>query len=244
MERRCQICGRPLRTGIKYCYTCRSLGRAQADSNSMHFNPENFTHLMKFLATILVLGFIGVLITSIVQVLWIPLAVLSIAVIGYGIYKITKVSIQGLSGNEIKAIFIAIILLGYILFVVLPMNMKNTNTIDNSKQTPNTITKDGEPKTAIIVGCWVVPVGNASNVNLNFNNDGTFNGRLGSILISNGTWIKINETEFNLHPNVIDELETYNLRYMNNTYNTPSKIVQGGIIIEVNSTLGYLLTPC
>ncbi len=29
MSRECIICGRPLRTGIKYCYTCRSQQKAK-----------------------------------------------------------------------------------------------------------------------------------------------------------------------------------------------------------------------
>ena len=33
MGRKCEVCGRPLKTGRKYCYVCRSIQKAGANQN-------------------------------------------------------------------------------------------------------------------------------------------------------------------------------------------------------------------
>ena len=67
MGRTCEVCGRPLKTGRKYCYVCRSIQKAGTNHNKQ----ENKADIITSLWTAEIIGIIFIIISFSVNIAFI-----------------------------------------------------------------------------------------------------------------------------------------------------------------------------
>ena len=92
MSRKCEICGRTLRTGRKYCYEHRSLGKGRQNNRS-DSNP-----LLAWMILSVIVGFVIIKILerfiALIKKEWIITLLICFVVLSFEIYRMKKTNFQ------------------------------------------------------------------------------------------------------------------------------------------------------